>query len=243
MKTIFLSVLILYSVFSSYSQNTDSLAEKFTQKMCLCFGELNNYEEYKNKLNNCYDKAQTEITDEKDYEVIMILVNSEKKNALNKKIEILLVTECESVKNVVQQDVLEGSSNNPFPTNFDFTDLKKLKRKPQKSDGEIMAFNATIIDIKQGPQNKLYYKVKLGDEEMWVGSLVNSDYEILGAELRILGYVSLINQNDPIKKINNSGFHILALGVLDLASKQLAIFPAASKQLKEWRNGKVPVGQ
>jgi hypothetical protein len=240
---ILLLILTLINI-TVYSQNIDSLAIKITDKMCDCFGELDSYETYKTRFDDCYNNAISEVISEKKQNEIMLFINPDKKQEVNKKIEILIKTDCESVNQMIQKDILEEDSNNPFPTNFDSKDLKKLKKNIDSWHGEIIAFDALVLDVKKGYQDKTYYKVRLlGGKEIWIASLVNSGFEKKNNILRILGYVSKIEDFDIAEDFHSDKFHILAFGVIDMNSKGLSMLPGSEVQIKEWKNGKVPVGQ
>lgn len=239
-------LILIFSLISItvFSQNTDSLAIKITDRMCICLGKLDSYETYKARFNDCYDKAISEVISEKNQNEIMILINPDKKQEVNKKIETLIKTDCESVNQMIQKDVLEDESKNPFPTNFESKNLKKLKKNIDQWHGEIIAFDALVLDVKKGYQDKPYYKVRLlGGEEIWIASLVKSGFEKKDNILRILGYVSKIEDFDIAEDYHKDKFHILAFGVIDMNSKGLSMLPGSEMQIKEWKNGKVPIGQ
>jgi len=215
--------------------------------MCDCFGDLENYNTYKLKFDSCYDKALVntliEMASQKKKEEYMILINPEKRKVVNDNIEYLISIECHSVKEVIQNEVLSGNAQNPFPINFSSRDLKKLKRNPHKWNGQIIAFDAEVIEIKKGYHDKPYYKAKIDNEELWIASMISSGYEIKGNMVRILGYVTEIEDNDFVNEYHDLGFHILTFGVINLKTKQVAMFPGSEMQIKEWKNGKVPIGQ
>ena len=135
-------------------------------------------------------------------------------------------------------------AQNACPLNFGDKQLEKAKRDIKSWNGEIVACDVEVIQVEKGYIDKPYYKVKLEDGgQFWVGGLVTSGYEKIGAKLRLLGYFSKVEKDDISNKYNKDGFHILAFVVIDVATKQMAILPGSDKQLKEWMNGSVPVGQ
>jgi len=135
-------------------------------------------------------------------------------------------------------------AQNAFPLNFGDKQLETAKLEIKKWNGEIVACDVEVMQVEKGYIDKPYYKVKLENGgQFWVGGLVTSGYEKIGAKLRLLGYFSLVEKNDIGKKFNKDGFHILAFVVIDLATKQMAMLPGSDKQVKEWMNGTFPVGQ
>jgi hypothetical protein len=137
----------------------------------------------------------------------------------------------------------DTTAQNACPVNFGDKQLKTAKLGMKKWDGKIVASNVEVIQVEKGYLDKPYYKVKLEDGgQFWVGSLVTSGYEKTGAKLRLLGYFSMLEKDEIGNKYNNDGFHILAFVVIDLATKQMAMIPGSDKQVKEWMNGRVPIG-
>jgi hypothetical protein len=135
-------------------------------------------------------------------------------------------------------------AQNACPVNFGDKHLETSKKDIKNWNGKIIACDVEVIQVEKGYLDKPYYKVKLEDGgQFWVGSLVTSGYEKTGAKLRLLGYFSLVEKDDIGNKFNKDGFHILAFVVIDLATKQMAMLPGSDKQVKEWMNGTVPVGQ
>ena len=238
-----LLLIFILTILNGYSQNADSLAMKINDKICNCLGELDSYETYKARFNDCYDSAISEVISENVPNEIMIIINQDKKKEIDKKIETLIRTKCESVRRMIQKDILKDESKNPFPTNFESKDLKLLKKHIKQWHGTIIAFDALVLDVKKGYQEKPYYKVRLhGGEEIWIASLINSGFEKKDNILRILGYVSKIEDFDIAEDYHKDKFHILAFGVIDMNSKGLSMFPGSEMQIKEWKNGKVPIG-
>jgi hypothetical protein len=140
--------------------------------------------------------------------------------------------------------IADIKAQNACPLNFGDKQLEKGKLDIKKWNGEIVACDVEVLQVEKGYMDKPYYKVKLEDGgQFWVGGLVTSGYEKIGAKLRLLGYFSLVEKDDIGKKFNKDGFHILAFVVIDLATKQMAMLPGSDKQVKEWMNGTVPVGQ
>lgn len=140
--------------------------------------------------------------------------------------------------------ITDIKAQNAFPLNFGDKQLGAAKLDLKKWNGEIIACDVEVIQVEKGYVDKPYYKVKLENGgQFWVGGLVTSGYEKIGAKLRLLGYFSLVEKDDIGKKFNKDGFHILAFVVIDLATKQMAMLPGSDIQVKEWMNGKVPVGQ
>lgn len=136
------------------------------------------------------------------------------------------------------------NAQNACPVNFGDKQLKAAKQDINKWNGEIVACDVEVMQVEKGYVDKPYYRVKLENGgQFWVGGLVTSGYEINGAKLRLLGYFSKVEIDDISKKYNKDGFHILAFVVIDLATKQMSMLPGSDKQVKEWINGTVPVGQ
>jgi len=98
--------------------------------------------------------------------------------------------------------------------------------------------------VHSAHNDKPYYEVKLeGGNTIWIASLVNSGYEKKGKIIRLLGYVSKVQNDEVAKKYNKTDYHILVFCIIDLDSKQMAMMPGSDIQVKEWMNGIIPKGE
>jgi hypothetical protein len=70
-------------------------------------------------------------------------------------------------------------------------------------NGRIIAFDAKVIQVQKGYQDKPYYQVEIpGGGKLWVGSLVKSGYELEGGKLHILGYFTQAKDDAIAAKYN-----------------------------------------
>ncbi len=241
-NTITTIILFITLIASSYGQDTEKFAKKITDKMCDCIGKVEKYDNLKSKLDSCYDKAINDAVIHATSEEIKIIGNTEDFNKVKYRIGKLIKTDCETVKNIVVEEAQPSTNENPYPINFTAKDFKKAKKKPDSYNGKIIAFDGKIIEVKSLGENKPYLKVELENGQLiWVGSMVNSQYDKVGNSIRFLGYYSLIGENEI--EYNKLGFHILAFGEIDLKTKQLAFMPGSESQIKEWGKGQIPKGK
>tara|TARA_B100000809_G_scaffold262401_1_gene313295 strand:- start:905 stop:1636 length:732 start_codon:yes stop_codon:yes gene_type:complete len=241
-NTITTITLILSLIGNSYSQNTEVFAKKITEKMCNCIGNVEKYESLKPKLDSCYDKSINDAAIHATSEEIKIIGNLEDFNKVKYLIGKFIKTDCEAVKSVVIEEAKPSTNDNPYPTNFTTKDLKKAVKKPNSYNGKIIAFDGKIIKVNSLGENKPYLKVELENgQSIWVGSMVNSQYDKVGNSIRFLGYYSLVEKNEI--EFNKSGFHILTFGEVDFKTKQLAFMPGSESQIKEWGKGQIPKGK
>ncbi|MGL1889399.1 MAG: hypothetical protein OCD76_22985 [Reichenbachiella sp.] len=245
MKLLLTAIFVFLSIVTSFGQNTEQFAQKIAAKMCDCIGPIKEYNDLKSSLDQCYDKAINEATIEATTEEIKIIGNIDEYNKVKQMLEGLIKTNCETVKSLVESEVQSASSaQNPCPTNFVTNDLKKVKKNLDKWNGQIVAFNAMVEEVQKGYQDKPYYSVKLeGGGQIWIASLVTSGYETKGSILKILGYVGKTGNDELAVKYNKSGFHVLALSVIDMTTKQLSMVPGSELQVKDWMNGQIPKGE
>ncbi|MBP6311068.1 MAG: hypothetical protein KA408_02275 [Flavobacteriales bacterium] len=246
MRNISLIIFTLVSL-TSIGQSIESITQKVTDKICECMSDsINVYSDIRPEFNRCYDK---------EFNFIFNIVNADEQKVLVQEGAIpkikdgivpLLNTSCEKVKTIIESDLAEAvdssaaSNAEPFPTNFTGKDINKLKKR----DGEIVAFNGLVTQVQSAYKDKPYYQVKLeGGNTIWIASLVNSGYEIEGKILRILGYVSAVGDDPHAKEHSEAGYHILAFGVVDMETKQMAMMPGSELQIKEWMNGSIPKAQ
>ena len=128
----------------------------------------------------------------------------------------------------------ETISENSYPTNFKESDFVNLSDFNQK----ILSFNITIIRVENSPKNTPYYQGKIGNESIWIFSMLNSKFIKVGNKVRVVGY--LISTEEIKSDINTDKFQLLSFGVLNLKNKKLNYFPGSEMQMKEWKEGKIP---
>jgi hypothetical protein len=240
MKKTTTTLLILLSL-TSFAQSIETITEKISGKICECISdELKEYSEIKPEFNRCYDKEFNFIFNIVDSTEHKILVQKGALEKVKNGIIPKLNEKCEKIRKLIKteiEDSAKTSTQNPCPTNFKSKDLKKIKKR----NGEIVAFNGLVTKVRIAHNDKPYYQVKLeGGKTIWIASLMKSGYEKEGKILRMLGYVSEVGNDEIAKKYNKSDFHILVFCVIEMETKQMAMFPGSELQIKEWMNGKVP---
>lgn len=201
---------------------------------------LNTYSNIKPEFNRCYDKEFNFIFNITDSTEHKILVQNGALEKVKKGIIPTLNQKCEKVRKLIKANLEKpntSSTKEACPTNFESKDLKKIKKR----NGEIVAFNGLVTQVHEKDANTPYYQVKLmGGKTIWIAPLIKSGYEKEGNILRLLGYVAEVGKDKIAKKYHNSKYHILVFCVVDMNSKQMAMFPGAEIQVKEWMNGTIP---
>jgi hypothetical protein len=240
MKKITTLILTLISL-TSFSQSIEKITEKISDKICECMSEnLKEYSEIKPEFNRCYDKEFNFIFNIVDSIEHKILIQNGALEKVKNGIIPTLNEKCEKIRKLIKSDLessTESSTKNPCPTNFESKDLKEIK----KQNGEIVAFNGLVTKVHTAHNDKPYYQVKLeGGKTIWIASLVKSGFEKEGKILRLLGYISEVENDEIAKKYNDSDYHILAFCVIELENKQIAMMPGSELQVKEWMNGTIP---
>ena len=234
------SLTLLSGFRSSPAQTVENLQAKITEKICACVGEIDDYQLLKPLLDKCYDDAINSLFNSAVKTEVKILINADSLRLINQNIEANLKVHCPAVRTVVQQYILASPGAASCPTNFNSQQFKQAKKRLKSWNGRIVAFDAEVLEVHQLGPGRPYVKVKLGDEQiLWVGSMANSGFEMVGNHLRFLGYFAL-KETGPQEKFHQNEFHVLAFGVIDLVSKKLAMFPGSEEQIKEWVAGKVP---
>jgi len=245
-KILFLSTIILIST-NVFSQSVESIIKRVSNEICDCVGEIKGKSKMKKKLKECSDDKINYIMNNSTKAENDILLKGGNLNNVISQIEPYVLTNCKNVKRVIEQDlekevnrVSNDKNSTPCPTNFTGKDLKNI----QKLDGEIIAFNGLITEVHSTHKDKPYYEVKLeGGNTIWIASLVNSGYEKEGKIIRLLGYVSKVENDEVAETYNKTDYHILAFCVIDMDSKQMAMMPGSNLQVKEWMNGTIPKGE
>jgi hypothetical protein len=245
MRIVVTALLAFSSIhYGCFGQETAKLARKVAAQMCKCIGNVERYGDLKPKLDKCYDQEMNTVDGQATPEEIKIIGNIDDFNEVKRMISKLIKTDCESVRNLVEGEAQASTTSNPYPTNFDAKVLKKAKKNLAEWNGKIVAFDGEILEVKHLSPGKPYMKVKLdGGPVVWVGSMVNSQYDSVNNSIRFLGYFSVTGQGDTSQEYHNSGFHVLAFGEIDHKSKQLAFTPGSERQIQEWGKGQVPTGK
>ncbi|WP_143017504.1 hypothetical protein [Catalinimonas alkaloidigena] len=239
-------VLTLLSV-TGFCQSLETITSKIADRICDCIkDDVSSYSEIKPEFDRCYDQEFYQIFSLVDSTEHKLLTQQGALEKVKNGIIPALNSNCAKIRAVLQAEVetsvADASKGNstPCPTNFEGKDVRKIK----KLKGEIVAFNGLVSKVHAVHGNKPYYQVRLeGGNTLWVASLVNSEYEKEGNVVRLLGYVSEMEEGDTANEYNKTGFHILAFCVIDMDSKQMAMMPGAELQVKEWMSGTVPVGK
>jgi hypothetical protein len=244
MRIITTIILLLTLVGSCFGQETEKFAKKIADNMCNCLGNIDKYKDLKPKLDSCYDKKINEAAIQATSEEIKIIGNINEFNKVKQSLEELIKTNCEAVKKLVEKELNTTSTENPYPTNFTSHECKKAKKNLDQWNGEIVAFDGEIVEVNYPSPNKPYLKVRMeGGQTIWIGSMVNSQYDKVGNTVRFLGYFTLTSKDDISKSYHDFGFHILVFGEIDHKTKQLAMLPGSELQIKQWGLGQIPKGK
>ena len=139
------------------------------------------------------------------------------------------------------------SKNEIYPTNIDgeivnkFDSLNKINRLNQV-EGKFYAFNAKVLEVKKAYNKKPYLLIEFPEgQKIWVASLLNDKLLKKNAQLKILGILSKVQENDEIaKKLNDKNYHILMFAFLDIISFEAKAFEGALDQAEQWRDGQIP---
>ncbi len=244
MKKITTLILVLTCLIS-FSQSIETITEKISDKICDCIkNNIKSYSEIKPEFNRCYDKEFNQVFSIVDSTEQKILIQQGALEKIKNRIIPTLNNKCEKIRKVIDSELqnsvepVANSNIKAFPTNFTEKDFKKIKKWKSK----IVALDGEVIQVEKSRQNTPYSKLKIGDKEIWIISMINSGFEKVGNKLRIVGYLMEIDSNDNEfeRKIHKEKYHILTFGIVNLENKQLAYFPGSEMQIKEWMNGKIP---
>ena len=233
------TLILTLSSFVCFSQSIETITNKISNKICDCIKDsINSYSEIKPEFNRCYDKEFNQIFSIVDSSEQKILIQQGALEKVKNGIIPTLNNNCVKIKSLAQSELDNSKiSSVPCPTNFDSKDLNKIK----KLDGDIVAFNGLVTQVYFNDNGNPYYEVKLeGGNTIWIASLVKSGYEMKDNILRILGYVAKVENDKFAENYNKTGYQILAFGVIDIKTKQMATFPGSDLQIKEWMGGKIP---
>lgn len=240
MKRITTFLMFLFGLTGS-AQSIETITQKISDKICNCMNSnMTSYSEIKPEFDRCYDKEFNFIFNMIDTEEQKIITQQGALEKVKNGIIPNLNANCNKIRTLIESEVensMDAEVENPCPTNFESKDLEKI----EEFDGEIVAFNGLVTEVHSSYNDKPYYQVKLeGGETIWIASLLKSGYEIEGKILRLLGYVSKVEDDEIAKKYNQTAYHVLVFCVVELDSKQIAMLPGSELQVKEWISGRIP---
>lgn len=138
--------------------------------------------------------------------------------------------------------IQSGAAQVKCPANFDGKSFEVIKNEMEKHQGETIAFDATVAEIRNGYNNIPYFSVRLDNGALlWIASMVSDKYVANRAKLRLVGYIDLVQADDAIaSQYNQSGYHVRVFAMLDHKTKQLQASNAFDKEVKDWLGGKIP---
>ncbi|WP_234111035.1 hypothetical protein [Chryseobacterium sp. R2A-55] len=98
------------------------------------------------------------------------------------------------------------------------------------------------MEIKKTYENRPYFLIEFPEgQQIWVASLLKAELIKKNSQLKILGILSKVQENDEIaKKLNNKNYHILMFAFLDVISFEAKAFEGALEQAEQWRDGQIP---
>jgi hypothetical protein len=237
-----IKVIILFLVVSArvYSQNLDSLQKKFANNVCSCIGHVDKYSKLKPLIDKCYENKMNFIFNDATPQEIKFYSNPSNLNLVSQKLEYYLKSTCPDVVRVIKEYVTPYTNENNYPTNFNQETLKKAKEDLISYNGRTIAFDAEIVKLNKSDPKKIFLKVKFQDGQiMWVGDMANSDFEVVGNNVRFLGYFIMAEKNSD-EEYNKLGYLVISFGSVELTSNKLAMYPGSEKQIHAWVNGKIP---
>lgn len=204
--------------------------------------DMESYSEIKPEFDKCYDKEFNQIFNSINSAEQKILTGKDALDKVKNGIIPTLNKKCEKVEKLINNElasVIEPAASKTekaFPINFNENDYNNIKKWKNK----IIALEGKVVQLETSNKKTPYIKLKIGSEKIWVISMIDYDFKKVGNSLKILGYLIPLEKNAYERKFNQDKYQILAFGILDLKTKELAYFPGSEIQMKEWKNGKIP---
>ena len=159
-----------------------------------------------------------------------------KKQLLKYAFLILLCLSCLGIPEI------HGQKQTACPRNLSGKAFTEMASEIKKHNGETVAFDAEVIEIQKGYNDKPYVKASFQTgETVWISSLISDKNIAVGSRYRMLGYINQVKSDDAIgQQYNKNGIHILTFAMLDLKTKQLQMSDAFETEANEWIAGKIP---
>lgn len=164
---------------------------------------------------------------------LVVVVNSE--NSKMKKITLVLLLFSITYVSFAQ---ITNANDDSFPTNFDSLKFEKIK----KFNGEIIAFDGVILDIKNSRNNTPFYKLDLGANKiLWTALMFKNDENKVNDKVRVVGYLKGTEDKRPDETyLNSHDYMVIAFGLVDFESTNFLFLNGANIQKQQWIDGKIP---
>ncbi|AFU70536.1 hypothetical protein P700755_003967 [Psychroflexus torquis ATCC 700755] len=242
MRVIFTIAALLINLIG-FSQSIQSITNKVSTKICDCMdNDMQSYSEIKPEFNKCYDKEFNQIFSIVDKDEQKILIGEGVIDKIKNRIIPSLNKNCEKVRRLIDAELkksIEPANSNKsktYPINFEEKDFEEIGNWKNK----IIALEGQVVQVERSSKNTPYSKLKIGNKEIWVISMIDSGFEKVDNTIKIVGYFIPLKKDDYESKFNQDKYQILAFGILDLKTKDLRYFPGSEIQMKEWKSGKIP---
>lgn len=132
-------------------------------------------------------------------------------------------------------------AQNYCPVNFDGNVLKNIQAEPYNWYGKIFACNGNIIQVEKGYRDLPYFQVNLDQGgTIWVSGQLHSGFEVLGARVRVMGFLEKAAAYYKPPKVNKDPYHLVSIVIMDLSTRQMAMRPGQERLIQEWIDGKIP---
>jgi hypothetical protein len=130
-------LLVLVSI-TCCAQQLDAYAKKLAGRMCQCAGKVIKYDDLKPQLEMCFDTVMNAAPGKATAEENAILENPEQFKQVKEKASLLVLTDCDHVRKLVEAEARSKPVENAYPVNFGPDELKKATQNPEKWDGNRM---------------------------------------------------------------------------------------------------------
>jgi len=127
-----------------------------------------------------------------------------------------------------------------FPTNLDEQELGILEKNISKYHGKVVAFDAVVLEVKEGFVEKPFYKVAIGKNHLWIGGHGGMEDIEIGVTYRILGLLCLWTDDAINQKYNDKEYFILSFAEVNMDTKMISVFLDAKSAYDEWEKGEIP---
>ena len=124
-----------------------------------------------------------------------------------------------------------------FPTNFSKDDFLLITQ----FEGQEIAFDGIIEEIKNSRHNTPFYKIRLGEDEyLWAILMFNNDQSKIGDTIRVLGKLRQANDlNEDEKTYLKEDYMVIVSGLVDFKNAHFQFFSEADAQKNAWLEGRI----
>lgn len=226
-------LFIIFFIFSEviFAQSNQLLVNKIAKEICSCIKENNEIKNTKQTYDRCFELKLKNMKDFLSKKEVKYYNEDNHSEAINRGLFLAVNQTCTIFATNSKQNSIANKSE--FPTNINKDNFNTLELMIH----QFVAFEGVVKKVKK-KNNRLYSKVYVGEQFIWVESMIVSSFEKENNKLKFLGKVTESNSTTNKGGLN---YHISAYGIVDMATNNFMYYPGFENKMNTWRSGTIPL--